>query len=78
MIERDKQNEKYAQAFKRIWLSDDGKVLDEFLKTKCNVEKSSVCYKQPDALQTMFAEGMRKVYLDIMWYINRGFERQDE
>ena len=78
MIERDKQNEKYTQAFKRIWMSDDGKILDEFLRCKCNVDKSSVCFQQPDALQTMFAEGMRKVYLDIMWYINEGYERKED
>ena len=78
MIERDKQNELYTQAFKRIFLTDDGKVLDKFLRAKCNVNNSSVCLKNPNAQQTAFGEGKRKVYLDIMWYINEGYLRKEE
>ena len=78
MIERDKQNEKYTQAFKRIWMSDDGKVLDEFLKRKCKVNDSSVCLSNPNAQQTAFNEGMRKVYLDLMWYKEERYLRKEE
>ena len=78
MIERDKQNKLYTQAFKRIFLTDDGKVLDKFLRTKCNVDISSVCLQNPNAQQTAFNEGKRKVYLDLMWYINEGYLRKEE
>lgn len=78
MIERDKQNKLRTHAFKRIWKSDDGKVLDEFLKQKCNVNRSTICQQSPNALQTACEEGKRIVYLDIMWYINEGYLREDE
>ncbi len=78
MIPRDKQNELITQALKRIWMSDDGKVLDKLLRRKCNVENSSVCVSTPNAQQTAFNEGMRKVYLDIMWYINEGYLKKEE
>ncbi len=74
MIERDKQNELYTQAFKRIFLTDDGKVLKKFLEARCNVDKTTVCMSNPNALQTHFEEGKRKVYLDIMWYLNEGYK----
>ena len=78
MIERDKQNKLYTQAFKRIFLTDDGKVLDKFLRAKCNVDNSSVCIVNPNAQQTAFNEGKRKVYLDIMWYKNEEYLRKEE
>ena len=78
MIERDKQNELYTQAFKRIFLTDDGKVLDKFLRAKCNVDNSSVCIANPNAQQTAFNEGKRKVYLDLMWYKNEEYLRKEE
>ena len=78
MIERDKQNTLITEALKRIWMSDDGKVLDKLLRRKCNVENSSVCPSNPNAQQTAFNEGMRKVYLDLTWYINEGYLRKEE
>ncbi|KKM91955.1 hypothetical protein LCGC14_1223240 [marine sediment metagenome] len=79
MIERDKQNELYTQVFKRIFsTTDDGKILDKFLRAKCNVDNSSVCITNPNAQQTAFNEGKRKVYLDLMWYINEEYLRKEE
>lgn len=78
MIERDKQNELITQALKRIWQSDDGKVLDKLLRRKCNVDNSSICKKNPDLMQTLVEEGKRVVYLDIMWYINEGYLMKEE
>ena len=78
MIERDKLNEQYTQAFKRIFQSDDGKVLDKFLRRKCNVDNTTVCRSGPDLQQTLVEEGKRTVYLDIMWYVNEGYLRKDE
>ncbi|KKM95705.1 hypothetical protein LCGC14_1185490 [marine sediment metagenome] len=88
MTERDKQvadekakNEKrqleLTQAFKRIFLTDDGKILKNFLEKGCNVNVSSVCISNPNALQTHFAEGKRKVYLDLMWYLNEGYKEKE-
>ncbi len=78
MIERDKQNEKYTQAFKRIWMSDDGKVLDKFLRRKCNVDDTTVCRGAPNLQQTLVEEGKRTVYLDIMWYKEERYLRKEE
>ena len=78
MIERDKQNELITQALKRIWQSDDGKVLDKLLRRKCNVDISTMCWQSPDALQTAGEEGKRKVYLDLMWYKNEEYLRKEE
>ncbi len=93
MIERDKQNEKYTQAFKRIFQSDDGKVLDKFLQRFCNVNESSFTPNKTIslgnnvrasmdgetlALATHVNEGHREVYLKIMWYINEGYLRKEE
>ncbi len=78
MIERDKQNKLITEALKRIWMSNDGKVLDKLLRRKCNVDNSTMCWQNPNAQQTAGEEGKRKVYLDIMWYINEGYLRKEE
>ena len=58
MIERDKQNELITQALKRIWQSDDGKVLDKLLRRKCNVDISTMCWQNPNA-QHLSVERLR-------------------
>ena len=78
MIERDKQNALITQALKRIWMSDDGKVLDKLLRKKCHVDDTTICKKSPDLMQTLAEEGKRIIYLDLMWYINEGYLKKEE
>ena len=77
MIERDKQNELITQALKRIWMSEDGKILDKLLRRKCNVDISTMCWQNPNAEQTAGEEGKSKVYLDPMWYLNEGYKEKE-
>jgi hypothetical protein len=93
MIERDKQNELYTQAFKRIFLTDDGKVLMKFLEGFCNVRRSTftpnktiplgnnvrvIMDGKTLALAMQTGEGKRSVYLEIMYYVNEEYLRKEE
>lgn len=78
MIERDKQNALTTQAFKRLFSTDDGKVLMKFLEGRCNVHRTTVCKQAPNLEQTLVEEGKRIVYLDIMWYLNEGYKSKEE
>ena len=78
MIERDKENALITQAFKRLFATDDGKVLMKFLEGRCNVHRTTICRKSPDLMQTLVEEGKRIVYLDVMWYLNEGYIKKEE
>ena len=78
MIERDKKNALITQAFKRLFDTDDGKVLMKFLEDRCNVNRTTICRKSPDLMQTLVEEGKRMVYLDMMWYLNEGYIKKEE
>jgi len=78
VIERDKQNELITQALKRIWMTDDGKVLDKFLRRKCNMDNTTVCKSNPNLQQVLVEEGKRIVYLDLMWYLNEGYKMEKD
>ena len=54
------------QAYTRCFSTEDGKKVLADLKKFCNYEASSVCEQAPDALQTMFNEGKRRVILRIL------------
>ena len=57
--------EENAQAYKRLFMSADGKKVMKDLELFCNFRNSSVCEQQPNAMQTMFNEGKRRVILRI-------------
>ena len=42
------------------------------LESFCNFKSSSVCEQMPDALQTMFNEGKRRVFLRIIGMMDKG------
>ena len=78
MIEHDvkklnaqKEIDRLARDYKDLFGSDKGKKVLADLEQFCGYNKSSVYEQSPDALQTMFAEGKRRVYLRILWYLNR-------
>lgn len=63
------------RSYKRFALTDEGKDILKDLMIFCNYNKTSVCEHAPDALQTMFAEGKRRVILRINSFIN--FKEQE-
>lgn len=72
---KQKQAEKelndLALCYKRIFGSDDGKKVLESLSKFCNMDNTSVCEQNPNALQTFFNEGKRRVFLRIQWFLNK-------
>ena len=78
MIEAEKQkaeNKKKQlekiQAFKRLFDTDDGKVLMKHLEWICNVNRSTYRPNAKDVVTDMrIEEGKRQVHLDIIWYLN--------
>ena len=69
--ENEKKLRELAQAFKRLFATKDGKIVKKDLEKFCNRNKSSVCEHNPNALQTHFEEGKRRVILRIDSMINR-------
>ena len=78
MIEKDKQDKLRTQSFKRIFQSDDGKILMEFLELECNANHST--YKPhlyPDIKTGMaIEEGKRIIHLKIRWYLEERYLRE--
>ena len=73
MIEAEKQqaeNEKRVKelkhAYGRMSKTDDGKMVMADLEKFCGFWNTSVSEQDPNAMQTMFAEGKRRVYLRMI------------
>lgn len=64
-IENEKKRAELTNAYKRLFTSDDGKKVCEDLERFCGQNRTSVCEQSPDAYQTMFQEGKRRVFLRI-------------
>jgi len=84
MTEAEVQNAKnekirneLALAYKRLFMTDDGKRVYADLEKFCGFLNTSVCEQLPDALQTMFKEGERRVFLHIKSLIDRKIEGKD-
>jgi len=60
-----------ARAYKDLFESENGKLVLKDLESFCGQNTSSVCEQSPNELQTFFAEGKRRVYLRIQWWLNR-------
>jgi hypothetical protein len=60
-----------AGAYRRVFNTEDGKKVLESLGKFCNNDNTSVCEQNPNALQTFFNEGKRRVFLRIQWFINK-------
>ncbi len=78
MIEKEKQDKERTHAYKRLFQTDDGKVLMKHFETLCNVHKTSVCPQSPNALQTAFNEGKRAVYLSVEWYLSERYLEKEK
>ena len=66
----DQEVKELRHTYKRFAQTDDGKEILEDLEKFCNYNKTSVCEHAPDAMQTMFAEGKRRVFLRMNSFIN--------
>jgi len=69
--ENERKREELAQAYKRLFMTDDGKIVKEDLEKFCGFHTTSVCEHHPNALQTFFAEGKRRVILRIQGFLRR-------
>ncbi len=69
-IENEKKQQERIAAYKRLFQTDDGKTVLEDLENYCGFRRPSVSEQSPDALQTHFNEGKRRVYLRIDWHLN--------
>lgn len=69
--ENEKEMKERAQAYKRLFQTDDGKLVLEDLERFCGFHNTSVSEQSPDAYQTFFNEGKRRVYLRINGFIRR-------
>lgn len=76
MIEAEKQNaenekkcQELKQAYRRLYQSDDGKIVYEDLEKFCGFNNTSVSERDPNAYQTFFVEGKRRVFLRIIGMI---------
>ena len=63
--ENEKRQRELKHAYKRLSKTDDGKMVFEDLEKFCGFMNTSVSEQNPNALQTMFAEGKRRVFLRI-------------
>ncbi len=67
-------------AFKRLFATDDGKVLMKHLEWICNVNRPTYRPNVPDVVTDMrIEEGKRMIHLDILWHLNKKFtEKENE
>ena len=70
-LEAQKEMQQLKQAYYRLFNTDDGKRVLQDLGKFCGYNNTSVCEHAPDALQTMFTEGKRRVFLRIMSQIRK-------
>lgn len=70
-IENEQKRKERTQAYKRFAMTDDGKLILKDLESFCGYNNSSVSEQSPDAYQTFFAEGKRRVYLRINGFLRR-------
>ena len=68
--ENEKKRQELAQAYKRLFQTDDGKIVLEDLEKFCGFLKTSTNVEW-NPYYVMFAEGKRRVYLRIHSMIER-------
>ncbi len=74
-LENEQEQKERVRAYKRFALTDDGKLILADLERFCGFNNTSVNEQSPDAYQTFFAEGKRRVYLRINSFLRR---KEDE
>ena len=69
--ENEKKRKELAQAYKRLFQTDDGKIILEDLRSFCGQNRSSICSSSPNPYQTFECEGKRRVFLRIDNFLRR-------
>ena len=69
--ENEKKQAERIQAYKRLFQTDDGKIILADLESFCGFNNTSVSEHDPNVYQTFFAEGKRRVYLRINGFLRR-------
>ncbi len=64
-ILNEKAVRELCSAYKRLFQTEDGKVVFDDLERFCGFLNTSVSEQNPNALQTMYLEGKRRVFLRI-------------
>ncbi len=75
--ENEKRQLEKTQAYKRLFMTDDGKIVKADLEVFCGFRRPSYSEQKPNALQTATNEGKRRVYLRIDGFINK-VEKEDD
>lgn len=75
--DNEKKNVELARCYKRMALTEDGKKIMADMERYCGQNKSSVCRQAPDALQTVYCEGLRAAFLYMKEKINRKEKEND-
>lgn len=68
---KETELDQIARDYQQVFESDAGKKVLADLEIFCNQTRSSVCEQNPNALQTFFEEGKRRVFLRILWQLKR-------
>lgn len=69
--DNEKKRRELARAYKRLFRTDDGKMVAKDLDSFCGFHRPSVSEQNPNALQTHFNEGKRRVFLRIDGFLHR-------
>ncbi len=75
--ENKEQTDK-INAYARLFDTTDGKMVLGDLESFCCQSRSSVSEENPNALQTFFCEGKRRVYLRIISFMKKEQELRKE
>ena len=71
LAENEKQRQELIHAYRRLFKTDDGKTILEDLEKFCGFNNTSVSEQDPNAYQTFFNEGKRRVFLRINGFLRR-------
>ena len=69
--ENEKEQKERTRAYKRLFKTDDGKMVLKDLESFCGAHNSCMSEQSPDAFQTFIMLGKRRVYLRINGFLRR-------
>jgi len=70
-LEYSEEQKKMTAAYNEVFGTEHGRKVLQDLENFCGFNRCSVYEQKPDANQTMFAEGKRRVYLRIKSIMER-------
>ena len=78
-IDNEKRQQEKIHAFKRLFKTNDGKILMKHLEWICNVNRSTYRPNTVSDVETdmRIEEGKRQVHLDILWHLNKKEKEND-